>query len=108
MMSRHLATVLMAASALTAPAAAQTTADIERRLTAMEAEIGRLKAELAAAKGAAMPAVSSAEAAPAPALETRVAALEEKAAKPAPDGFRSGAATLKIGGYVKLWSAVSR
>ena len=116
MTPRHLFLALLAASALTAPAAGQTTgqstADIERRLTAMEAEIGRLKAELAAAKGAAGGAATaraaSMQAAPAPALETRVAALEEKAAKPAPDGFRSGGTTLKIGGYVKLWSAVSR
>lgn len=127
--ARLFAPALLAATALSgamsAPAAAQSsTADIEKRLSAMEAEIGRLKAELAAARAsapAAVPAVAPVAApvvaaAPetavpgqeAPGLETRVAALEQKAAKPASDGFRSGNATLKIGGYVKLWSAVSR
>jgi hypothetical protein len=43
----------------------------------------------------------------APTVETRVAALEEKAAKPA-DGFKVGGTTLKLGGFVKFWSAVSR
>ena len=108
MIYRHASLALLSATALCAPAAAQSaTADIEKRLSAMEAEIGRLKAELAAAKAAATPAVAAAPVAE-PALETRVAALEEKAAKPAADGFKSGNATLKIGGYVKLWSAVSR
>ncbi|TPE58473.1 porin [Sandaracinobacter neustonicus] len=108
MSPRHIGLALLSATALCAPAAAQSsTADIEQRLSAMEAEIGRLKAELAAAKAAATPAAVAAAPA-APALETRVAALEEKAAKPAADGFKSGNTTLKIGGYVKLWSAVSR
>ncbi|PZU44688.1 MAG: hypothetical protein DI568_15120 [Sphingomonas sp.] len=102
------ATALLSAALPSAPVAAQSnTADIEKRLSAMEAEIDRLKADLAAARAAAIPAVAAAPVAE-PALETRVAVLEEKAAKPPADGFKSGSMTLKIGGYVKLWSAVSR
>jgi hypothetical protein len=104
--------LLLAATMLgAAPAAAQSsTADVERRLAALEAEIGRLRAELAAAKATpAVAPVATAAAAPAaaaPTVETRVAALEEKAAKPA-DGFKVAGTTFKLGGFVKLWSAVS-
>jgi hypothetical protein len=113
-MKRTFALLLLLGAAH--PALAQSSS-IEARLEALEAEVNRLKAELAAAR-AAPTAAAPASAAPAtlaaaspppaasPELETRVAALEATSAKPA-DGFRMGSSTLKLNGYVKLWAAAT-
>ncbi|WP_448580533.1 DcaP family trimeric outer membrane transporter [Thermaurantiacus sp.] len=111
-MQRTIALLLLCGVAQ--PALAQP-ASIEARLEALEAEVNRLKAELAAARAAPVatpPQEASARATAAPpaagqaAMETRVAALEAKAARPA-DGFRMGSTTLKLNGYVKLWAAAT-
>jgi hypothetical protein len=110
MTNAHMVTAFLATSALAVPAhAAAAPLTVEQRLAAMEAEIGRLKSELAASRTAPAPvAVASPAPAVAETLEPRLAALEEMAAQPAPDGFKVGGTTIKLGGQLKLWSAVSR
>lgn len=113
-MANHTQMLLLLATtalACAAPAVAQG-ADVEKRLQAMEAEIAKLRSELAQTKAAAAQA-GSAQKTAAPeavaataAAETRLAAVEASIAKPA-DGFKVGAATFKVGGFIKLWSAVS-
>lgn len=119
---RTLALALLAGSALVSPAQARTTSrsvtvSLEDRMARLEAEVTELRSQLAEARGAQAQAVAAAEAAQATALaaqaataadanavkvSTQVATLEKK---PAPDGMRNGATTLKIGGYLKLIAA---
>ncbi|MDE2405900.1 MAG: porin [Sphingomonadales bacterium] len=95
---------------------------IEARLAKMEAEIAQLKTDLAEARAgqaqaeaAAQAASSAAEAASTTALAASSAAASadakaSKAAtglatlekKPAPEGFRDGGSTVRLGGYLKL------
>jgi len=103
--SRILFLLATTALACAAPAAAQS-ADVEKRLQAMEAEIAKLRSELAQTRATASQAGQAAPVTAATATETRLAAVEAKVAKPV-DGFKVGAATFKVGGFIKLWSAVS-
>lgn len=134
--TRHRAIIasLLCATALAGPqAAAARTAHhgvakgpsaLEARLARLEAEVTELKGELAEARGAqaqsiaaAQAAVASAEAASSAALAeakaaqdragttaTALAALEKK---PAPEGMRSGATQIRLGGYLKLVASQS-
>lgn len=93
------------AFAALAPMAAQAqSGDIEARLARMEAEIASLRAELAAEKARSASVATTVErisAAPAPA---------PVAAAPAPapaDGFRVGATTVKLNGFIKAEALVS-
>lgn len=98
-----LAALLLSASALVTPqvAVAQTDkeAALEARLNRMEAELATMRAELATAREAQAKTAVTADAA-----ATKVAALE---AKPQAEGMKSGATTIKIGGYIKLLAANS-
>ena len=98
--------------------------ELEARLARLEAEVAEMHAAAMQAKGArteadagaqvalaqaqaqAAAASASAQVAAAKATETatRLAALEKK---PAPEGMRSGATTIKLGGYLKLEAANS-
>ena len=126
---RVLAAALLGATALAGtPADARSRVHhaapsaIEARLAKMEAEIAQLRGDLAearagqaqavaaaqaantaaeAASTSALAANSAAAAADAKAVKaaTGVAALEKK---PAPEGFRDGGSTVRIGGYLKM------
>lgn len=118
---------LLAASALSAPGIAQAqsssarAADLAARLEKLEAEMQALRADLAAARAAqaqsdadakaavaasdAAVAKSDAAAAKSDDAATKVAAIQ---AKPAPDGFRVGNTTVKIGGFIKTTASQSR
>lgn len=112
---------LLAASALVAPQHAWAkAASVEDRLDRLEAEMNELRGDLASARQEnqqlrirAEQAEARAQAAEtqARATDTRLAALESKPA-PAPvaqpDGFKSGATTFKLGGYLKLLAASTR
>ncbi|MGN6597599.1 DcaP family trimeric outer membrane transporter [Sphingopyxis terrae] len=108
--------LLLAATALVAPgtAFAQSTpreAELEARLAKLEAEMQSLRADLASARSdqAATAAVAQEAAAKSDAAATKVAALQPQPAQAAPaDGFRSGATTIKIGGFIKLTATNSR
>lgn len=120
---RTLALALLAGSALVSPAHARTAAkpateSLEARMARLEAEVTELRSQLAEARGAQAQAVAAAEAAQtsAVAAQTAAAAADAKAVKattqvaalekkPAADGMRGGATTLKIGGYLKLIAA---
>lgn len=99
-----------AAAASPDPAAAALLA----RLDKLEAEVTQLRADLSAARGeqaqsaahAAMTDAALQQArAQTEAAAAKVAALE---AAPRPDGFRDGASTLRIGGFVKLVASNTR
>ena len=118
-MKRRITTplhLLLAATALVAPgtAFAQSTpreAELEARLAKLEAEMQSLRADLASARSdeAATAAVAQEAAAKSNAAATKVAALQPQAVQAAPaDGFRSGATTIKIGGFIKLTATNSR
>lgn len=101
----RLAGMLLATTALLAPvgALAQTAreTELEARLERLEAEMQALRADLAASRAAQYEAVVVAQGAQATTEETakKVAALESK---PVPEGFRVGATTVKMGGFIKL------
>ncbi|WP_229813959.1 DcaP family trimeric outer membrane transporter [Novosphingobium colocasiae] len=115
---------LLAASALTAPQAAVAKAanSIEARLERLEAEMKGLRRDLdvskienEALKVRAERAETRALAAEAEAQENgkRLAVVEARPAvppapKPQADGFKSGATTIKLGGYVKLLAGTTR
>ncbi len=98
----------LAATALVAPgmAAAQSTpreAELEARLARLEAEMQALRADLVSARGqqAQTEAVAQQAAAKSDETATKVAALQPLVTQPT-DGFRSGATTIKLGGFIKL------
>jgi len=113
-----LVTPQIAMAAAAAPSARE--AALTDRLSKLEAELAQLRADLGAAKTQQADTAKTAQAADAHATtaaqvaqtaakeakdtSTRVAAVEKKAA---PDGFRSGATTIKIGGFLKLQAASS-
>lgn len=112
----------VASSVLTAaPAFAQkaSTADLEKRIEALEAALNAVKAELEAAKTqaqAAQQATAQAQAQTAAAADratetktfaSRLEAIEKKAAV-VTDGFKVGGTTVRINGYVKLDVLASR
>ena len=114
-LSAHMAW-LLAATALATPslASAQTSAReaaLEARLERLEAEMSSLRSDLAAARNDQAATAATAEQAKAKSSETAA----QLAALPAPlppappaDGFRSGATTIKLGGFIKLVAANSR
>jgi len=112
--------LLLGASALALPSVAHADAARERaleaRLEKLEAQMAAMQAQLAEARGAQAQAIAASAAAAqagqqaeaataqAQAATAKLAALE---ARPAPaaaptDGFRSGATTIKLGGYLKM------
>lgn len=115
----RFAAILLGASALGMPSLAHADTARERaleaRLQKLEARMAAMQAELASARGAQAQAVAAASAAAASASQqaqaasaraeaasAKVAALEAKPAPPPADGFRSGATTIKLGGYLKM------
>lgn len=108
---------LLAASALALPGAAQAAgpreADLAARLERLEAEMAQLRADLQSARAEASQNAAAAQAAVQAATAqseqaaARVAALEAKPQAPA-EGFRAGATTIKLGGYIKLIAANTR
>lgn len=108
---------LLAASALLAPGAAlaQTSreAELEARISRLEAEMQQLRTDLATARSEqAQTAATAQQAATASeATAAKVASLEPAvkaaAAQPA-DGFRAGATTIKLGGYIRMVASQSR
>jgi len=121
MKNSSLLGALLAASALVAPqmAMAQSTpaqtavqsaaareAATAERIAKLEADLAALRADLAAAKVQGADTARTAQAAAKDAKEAgaKVAAVEKK---PVPEGFRSGATTIKLGGYVKLTATSS-
>lgn len=117
---RHYAIpILLGATALCAPGPAgaqeasaakpDATAALIARLDRLEAEVTQLRADLAVARGDQAQAAEqlAAQAEQTKATQVRVAAMEGKPAQVS-DGFRSGAVSFKIGGYVKTVASVSR
>lgn len=108
------ATCICAPSLAVAEAPESPTAALIARLERLEAEVTRLRTELGAARSEqAQAATSSAEAALA--VKEVKATSEETAAKlaalearPLPEGFRNGASTIRIGGFVKLVTSNTR
>lgn len=108
--------LLLAATALMTPAtafaqASPREAELEARLAKLEAEMQQLRADLASARTeqAETAAVAQQAAAKSDAAATQVAAMQPQSAAPASgDGFRSGATTIKLGGFIKLTAANSR
>lgn len=105
---------LLTATALAAPGmafaqATPTEAELEARLARLEAEMQALRADLANARGeqAQTAAIAQQAAAKSDDAATKVAALQTQTAQPA-DGFKSGATTVKIGGFIKLVATNSR
>lgn len=95
--------LLLAATMLVTPgmAFAQTNpreAELEARLARLEAQMQTLRADLVAARG---------EQAQTAAIAQQAAAKSTEAAAPA-DGFKSGATTVKLGGFIKLVATNSR
>lgn len=107
----RVAGLLMGSTALLAPAmaAAQTAREVElqARLERLEAEMQALRADIAASRSAQAETAATAQAAQAGHAQTaeKLAKLE---AKPQPEGFRVGATTVKMGGFIKLVAAHSR
>lgn len=117
--------VLMGASALLSPqlasAKAQSTTretQLEARIENLEADMMKLRTDLGAAREAQAQTASAVQTAAAQATQvaqaaaassaetaTKLAALDKK---PAPEGFRDGGATIKLGGFIKLEAANSR
>ncbi len=108
---------LLAASALALPGAAQAAgpreADLVARLERLEAEMAQLRADLQTAKTEAAQSAAAAQvAAQAAATQSeqaasKIAALEARPQAPS-EGFRAGATTIKLGGYIKLIAANTR
>jgi len=109
-----LARSLMASGAalvLLTPLAAQAQggrqADMEARLKMLEQAVADLKAELATARAQQAQTLTetqqqaTAQAQQAQAMETRVAAVEARPAPPE-EGFKVGATTFRLGGFVKV------
>lgn len=109
--------LLMAASALALPQAAQAATkkdQLAERLSQLEAQIAELRAELAAAKSESSAATSQAATATSTAATAvtradqataKVAALE---AKPQPEGMKVGSSTIKLGGFLRIVGGSAR
>lgn len=108
--------VLLAATMLAFPATAHANptgheAELEARLEKVENEMAQLRADLAAARAQQAEIANAAvhrsdeELARTEQVATRVAQIESK---PRVEGFRSGDATFKIGGYLRLLYSGSR
>lgn len=114
--NRKYLSLLLAASALAAPtvAFAQSSpreAELEARLAKLETEMQQLRVDLASARTeqAATAATAEQAVAKSDATATKLAALQPPPAPAAPaDGFRSGATTIKLGGFIKLVATNSR
>lgn len=112
--TRSLTAALMAASCLLAPqlasAATSKEAQLEARLEQLEAQMAQLRADLASARQEQAASAAQAQTAIAAATAkseeaaTKVAAIESK---PQPDGIKSGATTIKLGGYLKMVASTS-
>lgn len=111
---RNLRHTLMVSAALLAisPAAIHAAApaapsahemELEARLKQLESAVTELRAELDATHAQAQTTaqVVDARAPLTDKINTRVAALEVKASKPAPDGFNVGGVNIKVYGYIK-------
>jgi hypothetical protein len=110
-----------ALAGMAAPAAAQTAAgtgrsareaELEARLQQLEAAVASLRGELEQSRRDQAAAIAAAK--PAPEVEqavkdtqARVAALEARPTPPA-EGFRVGASTVKLGGFVKVVGSYTR
>ncbi|SFG50096.1 Porin subfamily protein [Novosphingobium sp. CF614] len=114
---------LLAATALAAPGTAlagtaSRASTLEARLEKLEEEMASLRAELAEARATNAQANARADAANTRADAAvaqsenalqKVAAIENRPVPaPQPDGFRSGATTIKLGGYLKLVASNTR
>lgn len=105
----------LARSATKAPAGPDpATAALLARLDKLEAEVTQLRAELGTARGEQARTAAHAAATDA-ALQQARAQTEAAAAKvaaletaPRPEGFRDGASTLRIGGFIKLVASNTR
>lgn len=117
--------ILMGASALLSPQLASAKAhsstreaQLEARIEKLEAEMMLLRTDLGAAREAQAQTASATHTAAAQATQvaqaaaassadtaTKLAALDKR---PAPEGFRDGSATIKLGGFLKLEAANSR
>ena len=75
-------------------------AELEARLNQLEAAVSALRSELTQARSEQQTSTQIAQKA-----DSRVAALE---AKPASDGFKVGATTFKLGGFVKVVGSATR
>lgn len=116
--------LMLAATALVAPQAASAATArekaLEARLEKLEAQMAQLQSQLQAAQDGQAAAVAEAHAATAQAnaaaaqaaavttqvgeAKTKLATLESK---PAPEGFRDGNTTIKLGGYLKMVASSS-
>lgn len=120
---KALCAALLAGSALAAPqlAAARPASSIESRLDRLEAEMQGLRGELSAARAENEALKTRAEQAEmrAQAAETQIAGADRRLAvieaRPAPatapapdDGFKAGATTIRLGGYIKLLASSTR
>ena len=106
---RAMVAALLCASALAAPAQAQTARESElmSRLERLEAEMAQLRADLATAKSE-QAQTSAAVAAAASKTDQTAAKVATLETRPQPDGMRAGATTIKLGGYLKMVAASSR
>lgn len=93
-----MATALVGGSAAMAQTARE--AELEARLNQLEAAVSMLRSELTQARAEQQTSTQIAQKA-----DSRVAALE---AKPATDGFKVGATTFKLGGFVKVVGSATR
>lgn len=100
---RSVAIGAMAVAMSAAPGAmaqTQREADLEARLNQLEAAVSALKTELTQARGEQQASIQIAQKA-----DSRVAALEDK---PDAEGFKVGATTFKLGGFVKVVGSATR
>jgi Porin subfamily. len=112
--TRALVAILLAGTCL-APTAASAAdgreAELMARLDKLEAEMSQLRADLASARHEQAAAAEDARAAIA-ATQDRTNETADKLAviesKPPPDGFKVGAATIKLGGFVRVNTIASR
>lgn len=100
---------LLCASALAAPAAAQTARESElmSRLERLESEMAQLRADLASAKSE-QAQTSAAVATAATKVDQTAAKVATLETRPQAEGFRTGSSTIKLGGYLKMVAASTR
>lgn len=116
-MRRHgmaLLPLLLSATALVAPgtALAQTAreAQLEERMAKLEAELAELRAAMAGTQSAQAQTAATVQQAVTKSddIAVKVAALQAAPPPAQPDGFRVGATTVKLGGFIKLVATNSR